>query len=243
MNAASRPKAAHDQRHHDDNPRAGGSALRDASAATIDGQVPILEGIPDYPVEALPEAARALVRRATDAGLPASLVGGAAVGAMAAAIGSSAQMDVLSNERATLWLPLIAPAGAGKSPAQALAFGPLREHDAAATDDECILLGDLTLEAVARELDAVGGAAALDVDELPVLLRGLGEYKRAGGGDRARFLALWTGAPWRFTRVGAGGKRNALRLRIQRPTVVICGGLQPHLHELLGSDEDGSRAR
>ena len=60
-----------------------------------------------------------------------------------------------------------------------------------------------------------------------MLLRGLGEYKRGGGGDRGRFLALWTGAPWAFTRVGSGGKaENQVKLRIKRPTLVVCGGLQ-----------------
>jgi Protein of unknown function (DUF3987) len=77
-----------------------------------------------------------------------------------------------------------------------------------------------------------------------VLLRGLGEYKRGIGGDRSRFLALWSGAPWTFSRVGAkGGKKNAVSLRIPRPTLVICGGLQSALHDLLGGDEDGLRPR
>ena len=34
-----------------------------------------------------------------------------------------------------------------------------------------------------------------------------------------------------------------MRLRIPRPTLVICGGLQPALHELLGGDDDGLRPR
>jgi Protein of unknown function (DUF3987) len=82
------------------------------------------------------------------------------------------------------------------------------------------------------------------VDELAVLLRGLSEYKRGGGGDRGRLLGLWPGAPWNYTRVGSSGKKdNAVNLRIPRPTLVLCGGLQPHLHELLGGEEDGLRLR
>ena len=88
------------------------------------------------------------------------------------------------------------------------------------------------------------GAAAIDLDELTVLLRGLGEYKRGVGGDRGRFLGLWSGIPWRLTRVGSkGGSKNGVRLQIPRPTVVICGGLQTALHELLGGEEDGLRPR
>jgi len=156
-----------------------------------------LAAIPEYPVDALSSGARALVRDASRAGLAAALVGGACLAAMATAIGSGSEVEVLSNERPLLWVPLIAPAGAGKSPALALAFGPLRMRDAQLGDDDGrLLLADLMLEALARELDGVGDAAALDLDELATFLRGLGEYKRGGGGDRGRFLQLWSGARW-----------------------------------------------
>ncbi len=205
--------------------------------------------IPAYPVQALPEAAQKLVRYGERQGLPAALVAGAALGALAAAIGRAVNIEVSPSwhERATLWVPLLAPRGAGKSPSLTLAFTPLRERDEELGDDEdekAILLGDLTMEALARSLNAVQGAAALDLDELAVLLRGLGEYKRGGGGDRGRFLTLWTGAPWRFARVGGkGGRKNNVNLSISRPTLVVCGGLQPALHELLGGEEDGLRPR
>jgi hypothetical protein len=106
-----------------------------------------------------------------------------------------------------------------------------------------VLFGDTTLEALARSLHGAQGAGTLDLDELAVLLRGMGEYKRGAGGDRGRFLALWSGAPWRFTRVGGGAQSNKVRLRVPRPTLTIVGGLQPALHELLGGEEDGLRPR
>jgi hypothetical protein len=204
-----------------------------------------LAEIPAYPVDALPQAAQTLVRDAARAGLPEALVAGAALAAMAAAIGPKSTLQVETGwvVRPILWVALLAPAGAGKSPAQELAFGPLRALDAKAQDDDCILLDDMTLEALARELHARDGAGALDLDELAVLLRGLGEYKRAGGGDRGRFLKLWTGAPWVYHRVGTGKQTNAVSLRVPSPTLVICGGLQPRLHELLGAEDDGMRPR
>jgi hypothetical protein len=161
-------------------------------------------------------------------------------------MGLEAQIEVTPtwHERPILWVPLVAPRGAGKSPSQDLAFQPLRDHDRQLGEDGIpVLLGDQTLEALARSLHASGGAAALDLDELPVLLRGLGEYKRGGGGDRGRFLSLWSGAPWSFTRVGGGTRTNAVRLPVHRPTLVICGGLQTVLHELLGGENDGLRPR
>ena len=209
------------------------------------GEGATLGAIPIYPGEALPTAGRRLVEDAAKAGLPAALVGGAALAAMAAAIGGNAHLEVLSSwsERAILWVPLMAPRGAGKSPAQELAFGPLRKHDADAGDDGRILLDDMTLEALARELCTMGGAGAFDLDELSVLLRGLGEYEGSRSGDRGRFLKLWTGTPWGFKRVGTGKATNAVRLHVDQPTVGVCGGLQPHLHDLLGPDDDGMRPR
>lgn len=191
-----------------------------------------------------------------DAGLPGALVGGAALAALATAVGAGARIQTF-DQRAILWIPLLAPAGAGKSPAQELAFRTLRERDAGISEDEQqenivrirfpaaeqLLLGDVTMEALARELPVLDGAVCLDLDELALFLRGLGEYKRAASGDRGRFLQLWTGSPWRYVRVAAGKDTNKLRIHIPKPTVVICGGLQPHYQELLGSPEDGMSAR
>lgn len=210
-----------------------------------------LAAIPDYPVGVLPDAARDLVLRGTEDGLPSALIAGAALAALAGAIGAKSSVEISHtwHERAILWLSLIAPRGAGKSPSQDLAFAPLRDYDAqVAEDDEeerrpFVRLGDQTLEALARNLHAEGGAGVVDVDELATLLRGLGEYKRGGGGDRGRFLSLWSGSPWGFDRVAGGEKTNKVRLRITRPTLTICGGLQTALHDLLGGEDDGLRPR
>jgi Protein of unknown function (DUF3987) len=208
---------------------------------------PMLGAIPAYPIDALPTPVRELVAYGAASGLPAALVAGAALGAISAAVGAGANLEITPSwrRRAILWLPLLAPRGAGKSPAQDLAFWPLRRHDAALEgDDGRVLLGDTTVEALARDLHAASGAATLELDELAVLLRGMGEYKGGASGDRGRFLALWTGAPWSYRRVGSSGKAaNAIRLNISMPTLVICGGLQPALHDLLGGEEDGLRPR
>ncbi len=70
-------------------------------------------------------------------------------------------------ERPILWLALMGPTGSGKSPAQGLAFGHLKDRDATVGDqDGRLLLDDSTIEALARELDALGGAATVEADEL-----------------------------------------------------------------------------
>lgn len=205
-----------------------------------------LGAVPDYPTNVLPAAARSLVKAGAADGLPRALVAGAALAAMTAAVGAGAQLEVNPRfcVRAILWIPLLAPAGAGKSPAQGLAFRPIRAHDAQLDDHGIpVLNGDMTLESLFRILHKSDGTAALDVDELATFVRGIGEYKR-NSGDRGRVLGMWTGDPIRYTRVGSRGTNaNGIDLRIPRPTVVICGGLQTKHHDLLGGESDGMRPR
>jgi hypothetical protein len=81
-------------------------------------------------------------------------------------------------QRPALWIALIAPRGAGKTPAQ--------------------------------------------------------EY----AGERGRWLSLWSATPWRYQRVGSD-----VDIRLYRPVLSVCGGIQPPLHHLLGGEEDGLRPR
>ncbi len=242
-------------------------ALVEPPRASVEPGHGPLAAIPEYPLDALPAAVRSLVDGAAKAGLPAALTGGAALAALAVAIGPNASLEARYDwkARAILWVPLLAPRGAGKSPAQELAFGPLRSYDTQVwaeyqdalrewrsqpprrrgprPKDPTLLGSDTTLEAIARRLDVSEGLG-LDLDELSLLLRGLGEYKSRGGGDRGRFLALWTGSPWRYTRVGSGGdSTNGVDILAARPTLVLCGGLQPTLAGLLGAEDDGMRPR
>lgn len=222
--------------------------------------------VPVYPIAAWDHLAP-LLEAGQAAGLPSALLGGGMLAAAATAVGPLASIAGLSwDERAILWVPLLGPRGTGKSPAQDVALAPLREHDNRvfpgyrqareawlATPvrdrsprpprDPTVLVGDLTLESLARLLQDRPGLGA-DVDELQSFIRGLGQYKHEGGADRGLTLALWSGAPWRFTRVGSGGSGlPAVDIHVPQPQLVIVGGLQPALHGLLGGDEDGLRPR
>ena len=221
---------------------------------------PSLAEIPDYPVVVLPGAMRRLVETA---GLPRALVGGAALATLAAAVGPEATMQYTETWRewAILWVAQLGYSGVGKSPAQTIATAPLRDHDAqvapgyqTAVDewrradpksrgdrprDPRLRADDITIEKLARYLHE-RGSVLIDADELSGFLRSLGQYKRGGGSDRSRFLTLWTGSPWSYSRVGTG---DGVDLYIPRPVVVVCGGLQPGLHELLGGETDGLRGR
>lgn len=226
-------------------------------AATL---APSLGPVPDYPSPVLPGPLGELV--AGSGGLPDALVAGAGLAA-AASVMPTAELRISDTmtEVAALWVPLVAPRGAGKTPSMDIALGPVRAADAdqhrvyrdeldawLATPrkdrdpkpprDWTYLVGDLTLEKLARRLDASDGAATIASDELVLILGALGEYKRGGGGDRGRILGLWSAQPWRYQRVGDG-----VDLLVDRPVVTIVGGIQPPLHHRLGGEEDGMRPR
>lgn len=221
--------------------------------------VPALAEVPTYPTDSVPGTLGDLVRAA--GGLPAGLVGGAGLAAIASVI-AHAELVIEGDwiARPILWIPLIAPRGAGKSPAMDLALQPLRDRDAEAHAeyanrlddwrstppkergprpvDPKIFVGDLTLEMLARRLAATDGAATVEADELQMFLSSLGQYKRGPSSDRGRMLSLWTGAPWSYQRV-----TNDVDLLIPRPVVCIVGGIQPAMQALLGGEEDGLRPR
>ena len=229
-----------------------------------DEEITHLSAVPDFPVHVLPDPMRALVRMAALSGLPVNLACGAALAAVAAAAGGEVDIQGPWMHRLIVWVALVAPRGAGKSPVQDLAFKAIREWDIAAyaqyraelvawkeakdggerPRDRRLRLNDTNFEALARRLNAGSGAGVWDLDELSKLLKGLGEYKRGGGADQARLLELWSASPWQFERVGSGrGGSNETDILIAKPTIVICGGLQTRLHARLGGEEDGLRPR
>jgi hypothetical protein len=215
----------------------------------------MLPGIPDYPVRELAGPLADLVSSTT---LPPALVAGAGLGALAGVCGQAELvMPDESVVRPVLWIALVAPRGAGKTPSMDKALGKVRELDAAAHDeyqmlreagdrpkDPTLRIDDATLEVVARFLSRGDGTALVEADELSGWLESIGQYKRGIGGDKGRWLAMWSSQPWRYQRVGdnkSGG--IGMDIYIARPVVSVVGGIQPHLHPLLGDADSGFRPR
>jgi hypothetical protein len=193
-----------------------------------------LAAVPDYPLDAIGGPIADLVK-ATPM-LPAALVGGAALGALAH-LAAPARLALVDGwtEAPILWVPLLGPAGSGKSPALRRAWGPLWDYGLLADR----LLDDLTIEKLARMLEDTAGMAAIVTDELATTLGSLGRYHRSGpSSDRGRLLALWSGGPWRYSRVTA-----KVDLLIEAPVVVVTGPLVSEQHRLLGPAGDGMRPR
>ena len=216
---------------------AAGLGVADFCAAEeSDDGSPHLAAIPVYPLSAISGPLSDLVDAAVSAGLHPALVAGPGLAVLATlAAAADVEINATWTERPALWIPVIAPRGAGKSPAQIYAYRKLRELD----PDR--LIDDITLEMVARFLGEHEGMGGIAADELSGWLGGIGRYRSRGdGGERGRWLALWSAVPWRYQRVGGN---KPIDIRIDRPVVTICGGLQPHLHHLLGGDDDGFRPR
>ncbi|MEX5711779.1 DUF3987 domain-containing protein [Parafrankia sp. FMc6] len=222
--------------------------------------------LPEYPVRAVSVGALGdLIKQATSTGLPAAMVGGAGLGiAGICAMPASLQPDPAYPswvERPAVWVPLVAPRSGGKSPALRIARAPLDPIEQAAyeqwrdemddwraapakerdtkPDRRRWTVDDITTEQVIRAMDQADGRIGAAVDELRTHLAGMGRYRTGGdGGDKARWLSIWDGAPVSYDRVGSD-----VSIRVAAPVVPIVGGIQPHYIGMLGEDEDGARAR
>lgn len=223
---------------------------------------PHLRALPQYPVDALVGPLAEMVKATRSMGLPAAFTAGAGLAALATAAGM-ADLQVYDSwiVRPALWVPLIGPAGAAKTPSINTARRRIRERDVETyhvfkalldnwkarpkkdrgerPDDDRRLIDDATLEMVARRLSHGDGVLGVDSDELTNWLSGMGRYRNSGdGGDRARWLSMWSCSPWSYERVS-----DDLHILVPRPVVTVCGGIQPHLLSLLGPEGDGMRPR
>jgi hypothetical protein len=219
-----------------------------------------LAPIPAYPVDAIPGPLRNLTDSADN--LPPALVAGAGLAALSGACaGAELVMPDGTVQYPALWVPLMGPRGGGKTPALDLAFATFRELDAdehgkfrsAMADwlslprdkrglrpgDPTAIIDDFTVEMLARFLDNGDGTGIAVSDELSGFLTGLGRYnKDARGSDRSRFISLWNCRLWRYQRV-----TSHIDISIPNPVMSVVGGIQPHLHSLLGDDKTGMRPR
>ncbi len=232
--------AEREARRHDDD-----HDLSDANA----------HAAPKYPVDKLIGPLADLV---ASSALPAPLVAGAGLAALAG-VCPAAQLWVYTDlVPPIVWIADIAPSGGGKSPAITRAFQQSREQDSVlyaaysqqldawkATPsgqrgpkpaDRTHLIEDMTIEKLARQLKESPHRIAVH-DELASGIKNIGQYKRQNG-DRDRYLGLWTGGPWRYSRVGGD-----VDILVEHPVLTIVGGLQIARLDVLGGDEDGFRPR
>ena len=186
---------------------------------------------------------------------------GAVLGAVSAAIGNTTYLEAMPgyNAKAILYIAIVAPPGAAKTPAVKKAFLPLEEYDqdnyitykqqeqeyqhllAEYERDKKntekpnrpiypqVLIKDSTIEMVSDILNNNPFGCCILADELSGFLNRMNQYK--AGDEEQKWLELWSGSNILNQRVGTGIKK------VMDPFCSIIGGIQPGVLESLSKDD------
>jgi hypothetical protein len=186
---------------------------------------------------------------------------GAILGALSAAIGNTTYLEAMPgyNVKSILYMAIVAPPGAAKTPAVKKAFSPLEELDndsyivyKTAMDDYDKLLSDYekdkkngtkpelpnfpqtiikdsTIEMVSHILMTNPNGCCILADELSGFLNRMNQYK--AGDEEQKWLELWSGSSILNQRVSTGVKK------VTDPFCSIIGGIQPGVLESLSKEE------
>jgi hypothetical protein len=190
--------------------------------------------VPDYPfpLEAFPDPLAVwLTATAYRARVPVALVAMPFLALTGGLIGRRLRLEVGPgwHERPALWVALVAPTGAGKTPALAAARAPflhLQREDLARWQDsryrhntvpDTILTATGGVDDLARILQRNPGCTVVR-DELYGLIRSLDRHQ---GQERQAWLSLWSGEPLLPVDPRLPG--------VPEPVVSLVGGLQPGL--------------
>ncbi|MGB3306026.1 MAG: DUF3987 domain-containing protein [Thermomicrobiales bacterium] len=211
-------------------------------------ELPHLDPIAEFPVDVLPPDVQDLVLSAARSiRVPVAMVAAPLLAFAGSVIGNQVSLAIADGwiERPVLWIALVAPTGAGKSPAIGAARRPLDRLQQDQWDDWQRLhrdwehaprprpaaprlrrhfTTDITIEALIQDLQAVPGIA---------VVRDLDQFRSRRGEDRRRYLALWSHQPLSPTR------KHASHTFVQHPVVALVGGIQPHLLPDLARGDDG----
>jgi hypothetical protein len=228
----------------------------------------VLGTVPEFPIDSLPVAAQPMVRESP---LPKNMLANSNVSAVMATIGGEAEIAAANHwvERPIEFFGCLAPPTTAKSAAIRRPYEELEAHNTELRNDYesklakwrklppkdrlliprpvdgSFIRSKVTVQAATRQLYRQPSTVFV-VDELSIQLREMrrNQADDRGGGDQGYYLELWDGAIIRYERVsGSETVDNGIDIVVQRPTVVLVGGLQTTLNELLGTDEDGLRAR
>jgi hypothetical protein len=198
-----------------------------------------------FPRWVIPGAAGGLVEHGAKAfQVDEAMLGPLVLGALFGAVGNSRVVRLTNSwtEPAVGWFVVVAPSGAGKSPALECVMRPLQAHDAAlhaAWVYECevaeeegvnkkplcerLVTADSTFEGLCSMLGNSARGMVLVADELAGWLGGFTRY--SGGGRAASEEARWL--PMHGARSLQVDRKGSGPLRIDRASLSIVGGVQP----------------
>lgn len=219
------------------------TAGRPAAAADWPEPIPLRAPLaaPAFPLDVFPVWVGEYCQSvAASANVPVGYVAANVLGVAAGAIGATVTLTLTPEwtERACLFVAVVAPKSAGKTPAHLAAMKPLRclQAERSRTDDKAVFFTtDTTVEAIAPLLRDRPRGLLVAADELSGFVGGMNQYKPGGkGGDRAFWLSCWAGSTLSVLR------RNpeAPHLWVPHPCVSVLGGVQPAvLADLFGTDD------
>jgi putative DNA primase/helicase len=219
-----------------------------------------LKNLPEpgaFPVDALPEGCRQLVREGSETiGCPPDFLAAPMLAALGSAIGVSHVIEIIQGwtEAPTLWVATVGHPGARKTPPAREAKKPvagyqarlrkeyreqLKRYEQEERDDPpekaAAYVDDITTESLIVTLDESPRGVIQFKDELLGLIRGLDQYKGGRGSDRQFYLSGWSGEPYAYRRKGT--KEDVL---LSRPFLSVVGSIQTDLlHEIADGREDG----
>jgi hypothetical protein len=225
---------------------------------------------PPFPIHVLPDPIRQFVEAvAASIPVPVDLVAVPVLVTLATAIGTQRSVSPKRGwtEYPVLYGAVVAESGVGKSPAIKKAMGPLLRRQARAYDEwrarqqvwrslpdserakqpppslEHVVTTDATMEALTHMMATSRHGVVLYRDELPGWLASMDQYRGGRGGDRQRWLDIWSGTPVKVDRRG-----DQDPIFVARPFVSVIGGFTPnHFTDFLGrvhrEEDDGFYAR
>jgi hypothetical protein len=185
---------------------------------------------------------------------------GAMLVAASTAIGNSIQLEAMDGYmvKPIMYLAIVAPPGASKSPALKKIFAPLEKLDAVlyeqhkaalkeyrsnlseakknkTTEPEQpqmkqALIKDSTIEMVIKILSCNPEGCSIFSDELSGFLKRMNQYK--DGDEVQKWLELWSGSPVLLQRISR--EEN----KVQEPFCNVIGGIQPGVLESLSKDDN-----
>jgi hypothetical protein len=217
--------------------------------------------VASFPVDVFPRQIRDLLFGISEAmNCPLDYPGVIVLALAAGAIANSRVIEIKSGyqESAIIFAAYVGRPGSAKSPPLKLLRKPFdrieqrwREEDSTkieqwlTRDDETrgakpgrrqLVLGDVTSEELALQLQQNERGATMPLDELSALFARMNSYRNGVGADRQFLLSIWSQDPIRVNRKGdrATGSPGVY---VPKPFLSIVGGIQPDLVASIRGDQ------
>lgn len=185
----------------------------------------VLPQISPFPLTSLPGPIRQFVEEAAPSfPVPPEMLALPALVSAGTAIGNSRVVQLKETwlEIPSLYGAVICDSGTMKSPAMALATGPLRNEQ---TSSLRTWTSDATVESIARILQQSPRGIMLYRDELSAWVRSMNQYRTGRGADKEFYLSLWGGQSFTVDRVSLQERP----IQLHNPFLSVVGAIPPDM--------------